>query len=69
MNFEAISQNKTVLTTMAIATAALFTFNRVVDYKIRKMDDEEEEREKEKIKYLKKKLPLSVLKKYSLTRD
>ena len=69
MNFEAITNNKKVLGAMAVATAALFTFNRVMDHKIRKMDLEEEEREKEKINYLKKKLPLSVLKKYSLSRN
>ena len=69
MNFDDFYQNKKVLAGMAIAAASLFTFNRVMDHQIRKAEDEEEEREKEKIKYLKKTLPLSVLKKYSLSRD
>ena len=50
------------------ATAALWSYNKYIDYKIQSYEEQEEENEREQIEQLKKRLPSRVLARYGLRK-
>lgn len=65
---EFLRDNALQLGGLSAVCAVLFTFNRLTDMRIRFLENQEEIRERQVIELLKQKLPVSVLRKYSLSR-
>ncbi|EAY13157.1 hypothetical protein TVAG_444410 [Trichomonas vaginalis G3] len=63
-----LRENALQLGGLSAVAATLFTFNKLTDMRIRALENQEELREQQAVALLKQKLPLSVLRKYSLSK-
>jgi hypothetical protein len=66
--FAYFSNIRKVLIGACVATAALWTFNRVMDRRLANAEAEEEAQEQEEIRLLKEKLPKNILARYGMSK-